>query len=133
MVDLATRHTRNPGNYDSGHGRNAARRDVTFTEVVNRLEPESDCEPYEETPLTHVYFLLDREAAQIKIGIAKNIANRQKQHERRRGRQLDLLGSIRGGAALEIAMHSRFAPWRREKHEWYSSEIIGEVAELLAA
>ena len=105
----------------------------TYLRVLDSLEPEPEREVYDETPLTHIYFLLDHDAAQIKIGIAKDVEARKRQHERARGRKLDLLGAIRGGAALEIAMHSRFAPYRREKREWYSSEIIGEVADLLAA
>lgn len=89
---------------------------------------------YEPTVLSRVYFILDAEACQIKIGYTeRSVEGRLKAHERKRGRKLDLLGSLPGGYDLERAMHGRFQKYRREAHEWYSSEIIGELAPLLAA
>lgn len=89
---------------------------------------------YEPTVLSRVYFILDAEVCQIKIGYVHdgNVNRRLRAWERRRGRKLDLLGSLTGGYDLERALHGRFRPYRREANEWYSSEIIGEVAELLA-
>lgn len=89
---------------------------------------------YEPTIVSRVYFLLDREACQIKIGYTEDsVAKRQRRHERQRGRKLELLGTMAGGYDLERAMHGRFREYRREAQEWYSSEIIGELAPLLAA
>lgn len=89
---------------------------------------------HEPTVLSRVYFILDAEACQIKIGYTEvSVADRLRAHERKRGRKLDLLGELAGGPALERAMHGRFRDYRREANEWYSSEIIGEVAGLLAA
>jgi hypothetical protein len=89
---------------------------------------------YEPTIVSQVYFLLDAEACQIKIGYTENsVEVRQRAHEKQRGRKLELLGTMRGGYDLERAMHGRFRDYRREANEWYSSEIIGELVPLLAA
>lgn len=87
---------------------------------------------YEGLPSRHVYFALDAEVSQIKIGISDNVDRRVTELGRERGRELDLLGSMRGGYDLERAMHGRFRDYRRERNEWYSAEIIGEVEALLA-
>lgn len=81
--------------------------------------------------LTRVYFLLDAEAAQIKIGFTKNLSQRIANLSLGRGRPLDLLGTLRGGRRLERALHARFRPYRRWGREWYSTEIIAEVQQLL--
>jgi hypothetical protein len=88
---------------------------------------------YEKTYLTSVYFALDTEAAQIKIGISTNVERRLYELSNIRGRNLDLLGTMKGGKALEQTMHHRFRPYLREGREWFSSEIIADVAQLLAA
>jgi hypothetical protein len=78
-----------------------------------------------------VYALLDREVCQVKIGFtAKSARGRQREHERRRGRRLELLGVMRGGRSLERAMHARFANHRAER-EWFGSEIAAELLPLL--
>jgi hypothetical protein len=87
----------------------------------------------EETILSRVYFALDSEACQVKIGFTYDVKRRLKQLSHERGRKLDLLGELRGGYDLERCLHQRFRPWRREGNEWYSTEIIGEVHSLLAA
>jgi hypothetical protein len=103
--------------------------------VGERPEPVGAHDRYEPTVVSRVYFILDAPACQIKIGYAHtgDVAGRLAAHERKRGRKLDLLGSLPGGYDLERAMHGRFRDYRREAREWYSSEIIGEVAGLLAA
>lgn len=89
---------------------------------------------YEPVVVSRVYFILDPEACQIKIGYTEgDVDDRLRAHEKKRGHKLDLLGSLPGGYDLERAMHGRFRDYRREAREWYSSEIIGEVAGLLAA
>lgn len=83
---------------------------------------------------SRVYFVLDPAACQIKVGYtARPVGRRVAELEKQRGRKLDLLGSLTGGSDLEQALHGRFRLHRREGRDWYSSEIIGEVAELLAA
>lgn len=106
----------------------------TYAEVAMGLGLHSpDPEPYEGTPLQSVYFLLDPELCRIKIGVTVDVKARVRQHERQRGRKLELLGTLKGGDRLEKAMHSRFAPLRAERGEWFSSEIAAEVLELLEA
>lgn len=106
--------------------------DPTYAAFMRETHPQDDDAPQETMP-HRVYFALDREAAQIKIGYSTNIPRRIAQLGARRGRDLDLLGTMRGGYDLERAMHGRFAPYRCEAQEWYRSEIIGELAPLLEA
>jgi len=108
------------------------RSDLTFTEVVRALEPEDEDDGYEPTRLERVYFLLDREACQIKIGWTRDLDRRKRQIEHERGRPMELLGVLPGGYDLERSMHAQFGAYRREGREWYSSEIIGAIAPLLA-
>lgn len=105
----------------------------TETEALQNLEPREEPEPYDETPLTKVYFLLDADACQVKIGITGNLTQRIANLNSERGRKLDLLGTMTGGYDLERAMHGRFHRYRVEGREWYSSEIVGELVPLLAA
>lgn len=105
----------------------------TEYEALENLEPRDEPEPYDETPLTKVYFLLDAEACQVKIGITGNLSQRIANLNSQRGRKLELLGTMTGGYDLERAMHGRFHRYRVEGNEWYSSEIVGELAPLLAA
>lgn len=86
---------------------------------------------YEPVILSHVYFLLDRMACQIKIGVTDHLGDRVRRLTVERGRPLELLGVLRGGRRLENALHERFQPWRVEPHEWYSSEIAADVLGLL--
>ncbi len=111
---------------------NRGSKTLTDQTAIRNLEPYEP-EHYDETPLTHIYFALDREAAQIKVGITGNLNRRLVDLSRERGRTLELLGTMRGGYNLERAMHGRFRPYRAEGKEWYSSEIVADVAKLLAA
>jgi hypothetical protein len=75
-----------------------------------------------------VYFVLDRDACQVKIGLTDNLERRMCELGwRRKGHELELLASLDGGYNLERAMHGRFRPWRVEGREWYSSEIAQDV------
>lgn len=105
----------------------------TEREALDAVDPRDEDDPYEETPLRRVYFLLDRDACQVKIGITGNLDKRIATLSQERHRPLELLGSMRGGYDLERAMHGRFRDYRVERNEWYSSEIVGELAGLLAA
>ncbi len=112
------------GNLDKNH----ANRDP-FLVLTDEEEPDAA----EPAVSTHVYFALDPDACQIKIGISENVPRRIADLSTDRGRPLDLLGTLQGGYNLERAMHGRFRPYRVEGREWYSSEIVAEVAALLAA
>lgn len=92
---------------------------------------QHDDEAPEGIPLRSVYVVLDAEASQVKIGISANVPDRLRRLSRERGRQLELIGTMRGGYDLERAMHGRFRPYRRERYEWYSAEILGELTGLL--
>jgi Meiotically Up-regulated Gene 113 (MUG113) protein len=82
-------------------------------------------------PQGFVYALLDRDVCQVKIGFTmKSARSRQRDHERRRGRPLELLGIMHGGRSLERAMHARFAGHQAER-EWFGSEIVVELLPLL--
>jgi hypothetical protein len=90
----------------------------------------------EEPPLpacdTYVYFLLDHELGQVKIGWTLDVACRTRALSRQRGRKLDLLGSIEGDYNLERLLHARFANYRAPgTREWYSTEILPELQHLL--
>lgn len=82
-----------------------------------------------EVVIDRVYFLLDPDSCQIKIGTTRHLANRLSAHRRVRP-NVELLGTMRGGRRLEAAMHARFEQYKREG-EWFSSEICKEVVELL--
>lgn len=97
------------------------------------IHNEDGPELADETPLQKVYFVLDAEACAIKIGITTNVKQRVWELNAQRGRKLDLLGTMAGGKYLEKAMHVRFADYRVEGREWFSTEIIPVVASLLAA
>lgn len=84
-----------------------------------------------EDEVRNVYFLLDREACQIKIGWTQNVKARIRDLTRQRGRPLELLGVLAGDYNLERAMHGRFRQWRVEGREWYSSEIAADVLLIL--
>lgn len=112
---------------------NVSTGDPTYGEAKCALmDREQHIEPYEGTILSHVYFLLDRVTCEIKIGYSTNLEQRVRDLCRERGRNLELLGSIRAGRHVEKMFHRRFAPYRRQG-EWFSSEIIGELAPLLEA
>jgi hypothetical protein len=88
---------------------------------------------YEPVVTSSVYFALDPDACQIKIGYTSRTPEERLHELRERRPNLELLGSLRGGHRLERAMHTRFRDYKREGQEWFSSEIIADVAELLAA
>jgi hypothetical protein len=107
--------------------------DSTF-HTVWRADPAYE-EPVEleETILGRVYFALDAEVCQVKIGLTGNVARRLEELGGLRGRPVELLGTLKGGYDLERCLHQRFSPWRREGREWYSTEILPDVLELLTA
>jgi hypothetical protein len=107
-------------------------RNITYTQVEWNIEGEPERLEYDETPLGWVYFILDPNAAQIKIGYTagRTIGRRLAQHRLRR-KDLTVLGTLRGGRSLERALHSRFAEHRREGREWFSSEIAADVLWLI--
>jgi hypothetical protein len=103
-------------------------RDPTAGRVIEGGPHEFDVS---SEPQGVVYALLDREVCHVKIGFtAKSARGRQREHERRRGRPLELLGVMRGGRSLERAMHARFADHQAER-EWFGSEIVAELLPLL--
>jgi len=85
-------------------------------------------------PESLVYFLLDYDASQVKIGFTEGTAESRlrKWQSHRPTHRLELLGVLRGSYDLERCMHGRFAQYRVEGREWYSAEILPEVMELLA-
>jgi hypothetical protein len=107
-------------------------RNVTYTQVEWNILGEPERPEYDETPLGWVYFILDPNAAQIKIGYTsgRTIGRRLAQHSLRR-KGLIVLGTLRGGRSLERALHSRFSGHRREGREWFSSEIAADVLWLI--
>jgi len=88
---------------------------------------------YDLVVLGRVYFLLDAEAAQVKIGLTGNLQRRIADLSRQRGRTLELLGTLKAGYDMERCLHQRFRGYRREGREWYSTEILPDVLELLTA
>lgn len=130
-----------PWRIGSGPSRNESRRggrtgDPTYVaarqSAGEKLETMGAHDWHEPTLLTRVYFVLDREVCQIKVGYTRrSVAARVRELERKRGRKLELLGTLTGGYDLERAMHGRFREYRREGHDWYGSEIIADVAALL--
>lgn len=104
--------------------------DPTCAQAHANTQPER--ETYEETPLTRVYFAIDHDKAQVKIGVTSDVDRRLTQLKHDRGHELDLIGSVAGGRTLEDCLHARFAPYRREGREWYTTEILPEVQTILA-
>ena len=88
---------------------------------------------YDGTILERVYFALDSDAAQVKVGWTHNVDRRLAQLRHQRQRPIELLGTLRGGYNLERSLHQQFAPYRREAREWYSTEILPLVSDLLEA
>ncbi|SHH53750.1 GIY-YIG nuclease family protein [Ferrimonas marina] len=86
----------------------------------------------------HVYFALDRQRGQVKIGVSADVARRLKRVERRYGRQdLQLLAVIPyGGRASESALHQTFRRLRcqggGEGREWFrvTRDLMGYVLKL---
>ena len=102
-----------------------------MTSMGYEQNSRSDLErEHEGTILSRVYFLLDRDACEIKIGYTTNMDRRQAQLERQRGRKLDLLGAIPAGRHVETMFHRRWDRYRNSG-DWFSSEIIGEIAPIL--
>jgi hypothetical protein len=126
---LASRRTRGrgPGYIDRGTTSNP-----TLSEVYKAMLPWDEAE-HDETILSRVYAILDAEACQVKIGMTVNITRRLGELSSERGRAVEVLGTMRGGYDLERAMHGRFRRYRRERREWYSTEILGELIPLLDA
>lgn len=94
-------------------------------------------EPYQGSITERVYVLLDEHTCEIKIGHTStgNVDARKKAHERARGHQLELLGTFKGGGALEHALHGKFAAHATDvgkRNEWFSSEIAADILALLA-
>lgn len=105
--------------------------DPTFRQALALGEVAEDEDNGKTVGEKRVYFVLDAEAGQVKIGVSRNVAARIREFSRSRGREVELLGTLIGGDALEIAMHSRFRPYRQERAEWFSAEILPEVLTLL--
>lgn len=119
----------------SSLGRLSSSKNPTFYAVVEAIHgpPEERwMRDYDQTQLRHVYFVLDAERAEIKIGYSANVARRLQALRLERGPALELLGTTQGGRTFENLLHKRFAPYRRSGREWFSTEIVAEVAELLA-
>src|SRR4051812_48513271 len=93
-------------------------RDPTAGRVIEGGPHEFDVS---SEPQGIVYALLDREVCHVKIGFTarRSVQARQREHERHRGRPLELLGVMRGGRSLERVMHARFAEYRAERREWF--------------
>jgi len=105
--------------------------DPTLTLAFHSLFPNEPYEPFDQTITERVYFLLDTEASQVKIGRSANIQRRISDLSQKRRGPLELLGTLNGGLRLEHAMHARFRPYRREGNEWYSAEILPDVLAIL--
>jgi hypothetical protein len=106
--------------------------DTVFSAVRRNLEGEEPDESIDKPRYSrHVYFLLDHDACEIKIGLSTNVKRRQTSLEWERGRKLELLGTMSGGDKLERAMHSRFRD-HRKRGEWFSSVIAADVLQLIA-
>ncbi len=103
---------------------------VDWTMWQASISIDGDDNPEYTTWDTVVYFALDRDACQIKIGWSGNL-DRRIDDLRRARPSLELLGSLDGGYDLERAMHGRFRDYRCEGREWYTSEIAADVLRLL--
>jgi hypothetical protein len=108
-------------------------RNPTARAGTGSMDPMGEHDYYEPVITSRVYFALDPDACQIKIGYTTRTPEQRLQELQARRPNLELLGSLRGGHRLERAMHNRFRNYKREGQEWFSSEIIADVAELLAA
>lgn len=108
-------------------------RDPTARHGTGSMDPMGQHDYYEPVITSRVYFALDPDACQIKIGYTSRTPEERLAELRTRRPNLQLLGSLPGGHRLERAMHNRFSAYRREGHEWFSSEIVADVAQLLAA
>ena len=106
-------------------------RDPTARHGTGSMDTMGEHDYYEPVVTDRVYFLLDPEACQIKIGTTGNLEQRIKDHEQRRGHKLELLGTMAGGYRLERAMHNRFSEHRQER-EWFDSCIAVDVLGLLS-
>jgi hypothetical protein len=105
--------------------------DPTFREVLHREDPPVWRDP---APCRHsVYFLIDREAAQVKIGYTSDVQRRVRDLSHERGNPLELAGEISGDSRFERILHERFRPYRiMGTREWYSTEIMRDIFLLLA-
>lgn len=106
--------------------------DPTFVAVMAETMPLDELD-YEGDTLERVYFALDSDAAQVKIGWTRNVDRRLIQLRQQRQRPIELLGTLDGGYNLERSLHQQFATYRREAREWYSTEILPLVSDLLEA
>lgn len=106
--------------------------DPTYTKIRHAEKNPEDLGIDKPGYVHRVYFLLDHETCEVKIGFSDNYLRRQRELEARRGHKLELLGTLNGGRRLERAMHSRFADHRTSR-EWYTTEIAADVLSLVAA
>lgn len=120
--------------YPKSGGIAAAFRDPTVSRATGWMDQMGSHDYYEPVVTSSVYFALDPDACQIKIGYTTRTPEERLDELRRRQRRpnLQLLGSMRGGYKLERAMHARFREHKREAHEWFDSCIAAEVLTLLS-
>lgn len=83
-----------------------------------------------------IYFVLDEDAGQVKIGHTANVRARVVQHRSDHGKRLRILGVMQGGFEVERDLHRRYAELRvsrvhprsgAKEREWFRAE-----AELMA-
>jgi hypothetical protein len=110
-----------------------ARTNPTAWQAIDPIDGATRRDPAQPTTNRSVYFLLDHHDARIKIGVSSNPQRRKRDIEHQRGHELDLLGTINADRDTEHILHRRFAPYRVEAREWFSTEIIPHIAEILTS
>lgn len=93
-------------------GKYAARAGRTLLDVLRREASGIDDSSF-------VYFIGCE--AMIKVGSAKDTSTRLRELQVGNPFPLSLLGAVRGGRPLELAIHQRLAP-HRQRGEWFRAE-----------
>lgn len=79
----------------------------------------------------YVYFLLDAEQNRIKIGHSQQVEKRREILSKEVGRELSLLGAVRGGRQLKRQLKTRFQALLTNEDEWFRAE--GELMQYIKA
>lgn len=102
-----------PNGYPRPGSTSVTYRDRTARHATGSMDTMGQHDYYEPVVTSRVYFALDPDACQIKIGYTARTPEERLAELRERRPNLELLGSLRGGYKLERAMHMRFRDYRR--------------------
>ena len=109
----------------------AARLVAAVRELADELA--IDCSDEAGGAETLVYFIEAVGADRVKIGVAADPALRMQQLQTSSGHPLALIGSIRGGRAVERALHTRYAAFRISGEWFYLSRYVRSGIERLVS